>query len=363
MRSLARRGAILSVCTSPGGIPKRRVAEELAGPAGLSQDGHKHAKHNHPRRAVLLLDEEIVDELRGEGYSIEHGAMGENLTVRGLRAQNLPPGTRLRCEPDGPLLETTERRKPCYVLDQIDPQLKSAVTQRGGMFTRVLTPGAVRPGQTIGVVAAPLRAGILIGGQSRRMGAAKHLLRCASGETLLERTWAVAAPLVMDAQLLGSGVIDLPPATETLLRVPDADGGGGPLAGLAAALRLVQSDFGPDGGWLLLLACDLPRLERAPLDRLWQALEGGLTDEFDAAVFSGEEPGQSHACAAFYHSRILDAALSELATGRSLQRLLSAVRTRTLMPAAADTAALQDADTPAEMATLGVSGKRSPAAG
>ena len=76
--------------------------------------------------------------------------MGENLTVRGLRVQQLGVGTRLRFAA-GPTLELTEPRKPCFVLDAIHPEIQKAVTGRGGMMARVIEPGRVQPGQRITV--------------------------------------------------------------------------------------------------------------------------------------------------------------------------------------------------------------------
>lgn len=346
----SRSGTIRAVCTSRGGIPKLPVEAEFVTPAGLSQDRHAHEKHVQPKRAVLLMDEELFGELAAEGYQLHAGAIGENLTVHGLRAQQLVPGTRLRCRPDGPLLEITEARKPCFVLDQIDRQLKVAVVGRGGMFTRVIETGRVFPGQTIEVVAGPLRAGVLVGGQSRRMGIAKHLLLTQAGLSILEHICEQVRPLVMDVVLLGTAA-ELPASVRMLRQLEDARPDAGPLAGLAALLNSLVEKCGPAGGWGLLLAADMPRLAVEPLARLWNAIQSGLTDEYDAAAFSaGDE--RLHACCAFYHTRALPAVRLELDAGRSLQRVLSSVRTLVLSPNTVEVEALADADTPAEYRAL-----------
>ena len=95
----------------------------------------------------------------------------------------------------------------------------------------------------------PTMVGILIGGGSRRMGQSKHLL------TLYGRTWlsriVTAARQVSNAVvLLGSGRV--PRSCSSLLRLPDAPGIAGPLAGMCAALR-----WCPDARWIFL-ACDSP---------------------------------------------------------------------------------------------------------
>ncbi len=150
----AATASVLAVCVSPGGIPKEPVPEAEVVAAGLVGDGHEHEKHNKPHRAVLIQDVELLDVLKQEGYPVGPGVLGENLTVRGLGVQQMAPGTRLRLQ-DGPLLELTEPRKPCFVLDKIDPQLQHVLVGRGGVFARVLEPGRVFVGQRIEVVSQP----------------------------------------------------------------------------------------------------------------------------------------------------------------------------------------------------------------
>lgn len=145
------RGHIVAVCISPGGIPKKPVPEAQLGPAGLIGDGHDHEKHIRPHRAVLIQDDEKLEELRREGYALDFGTLGENLTVRDLNVQSLAPGTRLRLR-NGPLLQLSEPRRPCFVLDQIDPRLQTAVAGRCGYLASVIEPGPVFEGQIIDIV-------------------------------------------------------------------------------------------------------------------------------------------------------------------------------------------------------------------
>lgn len=141
---------ILAVCVSPGGIPKLPVDCARVTVAGLEGDGRDHAKHSKPERAVSIQDVELLDDLRTEGYDVSPGAIGENLTVRGLNVQNLEPGTRLHLS-GGVVVELTAPRKPCFVLDSIDPKLKEDIIDRCGYMARVVTEGEVRPGETIEV--------------------------------------------------------------------------------------------------------------------------------------------------------------------------------------------------------------------
>jgi MOSC domain-containing protein YiiM len=144
-------GRVLAVCISHGGIPKKPVPAAQLVFTGLVGDGHAHEKHIRPHRALLIQDDEKLDELRREGFDLGPGTLGENLTVRHLHVQELSPGTRLRLE-GGPLLELSEPRQPCFVLDQIDSRLQTAVVGRCGYLAKVVEEGPVHEGQRIDVI-------------------------------------------------------------------------------------------------------------------------------------------------------------------------------------------------------------------
>ena len=139
---------VTAVCISAGGIPKNPQACVEVSLAGFKNDGHNHAKHNTPLQAVSLQDEEVLEQLRGEGFLLRCGTIGENMTVRNLHVQKLPAGTVLEFE-GGVVLELTKERKPCYVLDAIDPRLKEAALGRCGFYAKVLRGGFIRPGEKI----------------------------------------------------------------------------------------------------------------------------------------------------------------------------------------------------------------------
>lgn len=139
---------VLAVCISSGGIPKLSRAYGEFTFAGLQGDGHNHDKHNTPFQAVSLQDMEILEDLEREGYSLAQGATGENLVVRHLQVNRLPVGTVLEFE-GGVVLELTKVRKPCYVLDSIDPRLKEAILGRCGLYAKVIKEGRIYPGARI----------------------------------------------------------------------------------------------------------------------------------------------------------------------------------------------------------------------
>ncbi|MEW6198482.1 MAG: MOSC domain-containing protein [Planctomycetota bacterium] len=154
-RHLREAAVVVAVCISPGGVPKQTVSVAEVQADGLVGDGHNHEKHRRPHRAVCIQDIELLDQLRAEGYPVQPGTIGENLTVRGLNVQQMAPGQMLVFE-NGPVLELSELRKPCYVLDAIHPDLQHVVVGRCGFFARVVNPGRVWPGQRI-TVTAPQR--------------------------------------------------------------------------------------------------------------------------------------------------------------------------------------------------------------
>ena len=98
---------------------------------------------------------------------------------------------------------------------------------------------------------APLRAGVLIGGRSSRMGRPKQTLTL-GGTTWAERVAAALQPRVSELCLLGDGEVPAPLAG--LPRLADVPGRSGPLAGMLAAMR-----WDPAAAWIFA-ACDMPLL-------------------------------------------------------------------------------------------------------
>ena len=138
---------LVAVCTSGGGVPKRPLPAAHVTEQGIDGDLHAHAKHLRPDRALSILDLEVMRDLVIEGFLLQPGTAGENLTVSGLGVQLLPPGTLL--EIGEVVLRLEAPRKPCYVLDAIDPRLKEAIVGRCGYMASVVRGGTLRPGLPI----------------------------------------------------------------------------------------------------------------------------------------------------------------------------------------------------------------------
>lgn len=160
-------GVIVQINVSPGGIPKRPVAAGMITPMGLAGDAFAHsAIHGGFRQAVLLLASEAIDELKARGYPVFYGAMGENLTTRGLDRRELRIGQQLRA--GGAVIEITKVRGPCTALDVYGSAIKQeiydarvnsgdATSPRWGMsgfYARVIQPGLVRPDDGILILTA-----------------------------------------------------------------------------------------------------------------------------------------------------------------------------------------------------------------
>src|SRR5215831_10325123 len=108
-------GTIVQVNVSPGGLPKRAIAEGLITPLGLEADRHAHPDiHGGLLKAVLLIASEVVDELAARGYPVYYGALGENLTTRGIAIRDVRIGDQIQA--GGALLEVTQPRGPCSAL-------------------------------------------------------------------------------------------------------------------------------------------------------------------------------------------------------------------------------------------------------
>lgn len=161
------QGTILQVNVSLGGLPKRAIAEGLITPTGIRGDRQAHPSiHGGLRKAILLIASEVVDELAARGYPVFYGALGENLTTRGIRISNLRVGDQLRA--GAALLEITDPRGPCTALHVYGESIKQEVydarvkardhtSPRWGMsgfYARVLESGPVRPNDPISLVAA-----------------------------------------------------------------------------------------------------------------------------------------------------------------------------------------------------------------
>jgi len=145
---------------------------ELVAGLGVADDVHAGATVRHRSRVardptqpnlrqVHLIHAELHDELAARGFVVDAGAMGENVTTRGIDLLALARGTHLHLGGDA-VVEVTGLRNPCAQLDRLLPGLMAAVLDRdddgalvrkAGIMGVVVRGGIVTTGDRIATVA------------------------------------------------------------------------------------------------------------------------------------------------------------------------------------------------------------------
>lgn len=109
-------------------------------------------------RQVHLIASELLDEVNGLGFDVAPGALGENITTRGIDLIGLPRGTVLTI--GDVRLSVTGLRNPCSQIEKFRPGLLKLMVGkwedgtpllRTGIMTIVLSGGSVRAGDGIEV--------------------------------------------------------------------------------------------------------------------------------------------------------------------------------------------------------------------
>jgi hypothetical protein len=169
-------GVVVAVARSGTHSFSKRRCDAIRLVTGLGVDGDAHlgctVKHRSrvrrdptmPNlRQVHLIHAELFEELRGKGFALSPGDIGENVTTRGIDLLALPAGSRLRLGVAA-LIEITGLRNPCVQLDRFMPGLMAAtlnrdvegtVVRKAGVMAIVLDGGEVRSGDCIEVDLPP----------------------------------------------------------------------------------------------------------------------------------------------------------------------------------------------------------------
>ncbi|MGH9721099.1 MAG: MOSC domain-containing protein [Bryobacteraceae bacterium] len=155
-------GRVVQINISAGGVPKGAIPSGFLSPLGIEGDQHAHPNiHGGPMQAVLLITAETVDELAQRGYPVFYGALGENLTTRGLDRKQIRVGQRLRV--GQAVIEITKPRGPCSTLDAYGPAIRREIydakvksrdpsSMRWGMsgfYASVVEPGQIFEGDPV----------------------------------------------------------------------------------------------------------------------------------------------------------------------------------------------------------------------
>jgi MOSC domain-containing protein YiiM len=140
-------GNLVSIVYSPlaGSYNRKALSQAfLVADYGIEHD----RKGGHPRRNLNIMDQEVLDQLAGEGYPAAPGVLGENLIVEGIHLTGQPSGTLVRIGLDA-VIELVKLREPCYKLTALDPRMPAAVAGRVGFMARVVESGVVRVGDAV----------------------------------------------------------------------------------------------------------------------------------------------------------------------------------------------------------------------
>jgi MOSC domain-containing protein YiiM len=156
------RATVVQINVSNGGVPKTPISRAEVGELGIAGDRHRYPRHHGgPRKALLLIASEVVDQLRREGWPVFYGALGENITTAGLDHRSWRPGARYRIGPV--LIELTTPREPCRALRPYGSGIQKRLYDgnvraldpssphwgESGFYVSVLETGAIAAGDII----------------------------------------------------------------------------------------------------------------------------------------------------------------------------------------------------------------------
>ena len=167
------QGTVIAVCRDTEHGVGKEVVEAISLLAGLGVEGDAHVgvtvQHlsrmrrdpTQPNlRQVHLIHAELHDELRAGGFDVAPGAMGENVTTRGIDLLALPAGALLDLGSDGAVVRVEGLRNPCKQLEEIrrglmaatlDRDEDGALVRKAGVMGTVVAGGRVRAGDAISV--------------------------------------------------------------------------------------------------------------------------------------------------------------------------------------------------------------------
>lgn len=147
-------GRVTGLQRSRGGVPKLPVECAMVRVDGMEGDRQANRKyHGGPDRALCLYAQERLDALARDGHPLERGTLGENVTIAGLRWEEVQPGVRLQL--GGVEVEVTGFATPCrQIANGFTDRLFTRVGEKGHpgwsrVYARVLAEGEVAVGDPV----------------------------------------------------------------------------------------------------------------------------------------------------------------------------------------------------------------------
>ena len=169
---MKKTGIITALSSSPTHTMRKYAQDTLTLLKGLGVEGDAHngetVKHRsrvaqdptQPNlRQVHLIHSELHNTLINNGFRVEAGQMGENITTQGIDILVLPKGTLLHIG-DTAIVEITGLRNPCHQLNGIQDGLMQAVlgrdeagnlVRKAGIMGIVFEGGVIKIGDVIQV--------------------------------------------------------------------------------------------------------------------------------------------------------------------------------------------------------------------
>ncbi|MCI4348297.1 MAG: MOSC domain-containing protein [Thermoplasmata archaeon] len=139
------------------GLPKPSVAEIDIASGGVRQDFNRfrHEElHDRPDQAILLMAVEMIRALNAEGWPVQEGDLGENVTTEGIPYGEFHPGDCFRV--GAAVLEVSKACTPCTNLELLPyvgiskgPSFIKTMLDRRGWYASVIQEGRVQAGDMV----------------------------------------------------------------------------------------------------------------------------------------------------------------------------------------------------------------------
>jgi MOSC domain-containing protein YiiM len=157
-------GTIVQVNVSRGGVPKFAIPSAELTETGIVGDGWRFPFHGGRRKAILLVTIEGIEALISRGFPLYAGALGENITTRGIDRRALRAGQRFQA--GTATIELTQLRTPCATLDVYGAGIQASMYDAraqardpgsprwglSGFYASVIQPGIVGPGDAVSLL-------------------------------------------------------------------------------------------------------------------------------------------------------------------------------------------------------------------
>jgi MOSC domain-containing protein YiiM len=135
------------------GLPKWPVSEAIITLEGVIGDYNAYRRrkfNNTPDRALLIMPIETLHDLQAEGYPVNPGDLGENITTEGIAYNEFTIGKQYRM--GTVVFEITQASAPCKNIRTLpygSADFVKALIGRRGWYAKVLKEGSVSPGDSI----------------------------------------------------------------------------------------------------------------------------------------------------------------------------------------------------------------------